>query len=145
MVNLLTLTRMKNFFAFLLILFLGFSAHAGSYEILFCDHIDSASGKCKGKAEEFKWTGDKMTLATVVINKDRLNTTKINYKVFFMKNDREGELAAELSAKTRASWFSVTKKIYFFKPGYYKVDVYNADNKLIVSGFVTISDRDVAP
>lgn len=133
---------MKNIAVLLLLVLLGFGAKAGGYEILFCDHIDSISGKCKGKAEEFKWNGDKVTLSTVVINKDKLNTTKISYKVFMMKNDREGELAAELSAKTRTSWFSVTKKIYFFKPGYYKVDVFNADNKLIVSGFVTITGRE---
>ena len=102
-------------------------------------------GRCKGKADEFVWTGDKMQLSSVVKNAEKLKTTKISYKVFLMKNDREGELAADLTRQVKPSWNLAVKKIYFFKPGYYKVDVYDSANVLIVTGFVTITEREIKP
>ena len=133
---------MKNIFAFLLLFLFTSAIRASGYEIIFCTKLDSI-GRCKGKADEFTWNGDKMQLLSVVKNKSKLKTTKLNYKVFLMKNDHDGELAAELTAHTKTYWSSAVKKIYFFKPGYYKIDVYDATNKLIVTGFVTITEREI--
>ena len=38
-------------------------------------------------------------------------------------------------------WFGVVKKLYFVKPGYYRIDVLKADKSQISSTFITISDR----
>ncbi|MDB5281186.1 MAG: hypothetical protein JWO06_261, partial [Bacteroidota bacterium] len=134
----------KHIFTFLILLLLGSAVKAGNYDIWFCTKLDS-TGHCKGKSDQFNWSGGKMKLLSIVKSKGPLNTSKLNYKVFFMKNDHDGELAAELTSHTKAYWKSVVKEIYFFKPGYYKVDVYNAANALLLSGFVTITDRDLTP
>ena len=82
-----------------------------------------------------------MTLHVLVHNKEMLNTSKIIYKLYIMSNDHDGEIFAELSSFVKPNWFAVSKKLYFFKPGYYKLDVFKADNIKISTQFITISDR----
>ena len=110
------------------------------YEISICDSVDS-KGLCIGKNDVFHFTGDKMKLQVLVHNKEMLGTTKIRYKLYLMRNDNEGDIYAELSTSTRPEWFAVAKKMYFFKPGYYRVDVFKADKSKIGSVFFTLSDR----
>ena len=82
-----------------------------------------------------------MKLQVILLNKDHLGTNKVYYRVYFMKNDHDGELFAELSSITRANDFYTVRSITFVKPGYYKVDVFDANNNRLTSGSVTISDR----
>ena len=110
------------------------------YEISICDSIGKG-GACVGKNDVFHFTGDKMKLMALVYNKDLLNTTKIIYKVYLMKNDNDGELYADLTGNIQNGWISTAKKMYFFKPGYYKLDVFKADHSKIGSVFFTLSDR----
>ncbi|HWB64368.1 MAG TPA: hypothetical protein VG603_12710, partial [Chitinophagales bacterium] len=109
-------------------------------DVTFCTHVDSL-GHCQGKATEFKWNGDKMKLSMLISNKDGLQTTLLSYKVFAMKNDHDGDLFAELSSKVHTTWHYVVRNVFFFKPGYYKVDVYTKDYKLVATQFITITGR----
>ena len=110
------------------------------YDISICDTIDK-KGLCVGKNDVFHFTGDKMALQVLVHNKQMLGTSKIKYKLYIMKNDHDGEISAELSSFSKPDWFAVVKKLYFFKPGYYRLDVFKADNTEIGSVFFTLSDR----
>jgi hypothetical protein len=58
-----------------------------------------------------------------------------------MKTDTEGKLYADLSLPVNARSLFAVKKIYFYKPGYYKVDVLDVNNNFLTTGFITISDR----
>ena len=125
---------------FVLLLVLSAGNLKAGYEISICDSVDK-KGLCVGKSDLFHFAGDKMRLEVLVHNKDMLATTRIRYKLYLMKNDNEGEISAELSSPTRPDWFAVVKKLYFFKPGYYRLDVFKADNTKISSTFFTLSDR----
>ena len=100
-------------------------------------------GNCKGKGETFEWNGDKTLLQLIVMNKDGLGVEKLRFMIFAMKNDKEGKLYADLSiAIPDSSSPYVIKKLMFYKPGYYKVDVLNALNFVpLTTGYVTITDR----
>lgn len=130
---------MKNIVFVLLLLLCAGNVKAG-YEISICDSIDK-KGTCLGKNSEFHFTGDKMKLMALVYNKNLLNTSKLFYKVYIMKNDNEGDIYAELTGNIKSDWVSTAKKLYFFKPGYYKLDVFKADKVKIGSVFFTLSDR----
>lgn len=58
-----------------------------------------------------------------------------------MKNSKDGEIYAELRSSTRPEWKSVNKRIYFVKPGYYKVEIYDAANKRLAESFITTMGR----
>lgn len=130
---------MKHYVIVAFTLLCAYKVKAG-YEISICDSI-SPRGTCLGKNELFHFTGDKMNLQVLVHNKEMLKTGKILYKLYLMKNDHEGEISAELSNYTKPDWFTTAKKLYFFKPGYYRLDVFKADNTKIGSVFFTLSDR----
>ena len=130
---------MKHMLFVALMLFSAGKLIAG-YDISICDTIDK-KGLCVGKNDVFHFTGDKMALQVLVHNKQMLGTSKIKYKLYIMKNDHDGEISAELSSFSKPDWFAVVKKLYFFKPGYYRLDVFKADNTEIGSVFFTLSDR----
>jgi hypothetical protein len=132
-------TLMKTAVLAFIMMIAAFTSKAG-YEVRFCDSID-VKGHCRGKADAFKLYGERLKLQVMVFNAEQLATTKLSYRIFFMKNEREGELTAELSVYTRPEWQSASKQVYFFKPGRYKVDVFNEKDEMIASDFVTISDR----
>ena len=110
------------------------------YEVLFCTNADSL-GNCKEGGNEFVWNGEKFPLHLIVMNKNGLGTPKLKYMMFLMKNDREGVLNADLSLSVSPLGMFAVKKIFFFKPGYYKIDVLDEHDKYLATGFVTITDR----
>jgi len=110
------------------------------YDLLFCTNADSL-GNCKGKGETFEWKGDKTALQLLVMNKDGVGTKKLKFMMFSMQNDKEGSLYADLSLTVIPGSLYAMKKLYFYKPGYYKVDVLDENNKYLTGGFITILDR----
>jgi len=110
------------------------------YDVLFCTAVDSL-GHCKESRDEFKWTGDKMKLHMLLLNKDGLKTTKLSFRVFEVKDAGAADLAADLSENVSPKYFYAEKDILFFKPAKYKVDIYNAAEELISTSFITITDR----
>ena len=77
---------MKKLQFLVVLLFVSLFSFAG-YDLLFCTKADSL-GNCKGKGETFEWKGDKTTLDLIVMNKNKIGTKKLNFKLFFMKNDK---------------------------------------------------------
>lgn len=130
---------MKKIVFFLFLFSVTLSSKAG-YDLLFCTNADSL-GNCKGKGETFEWKGDKTSLELLVMNKDKIDAKKLKFMLFSMKNDREGTLYAELYLYVMPNSLFAMKKLYFYKPGYYKVDVLDENYKFLTTGFVTILDR----
>lgn len=123
-----------------LLTFCFFLSHA-SWDLLFCTNADSL-GNCKGAGETFVWNGDKTPIQLIVMNKESLSLDKLRYMVFAMQNDHEGKLYADLTLNVNPKGLFAVKKILFYKPGYYKVDVLDAKDNFLTTGFVTISDRE---
>lgn len=111
------------------------------WDVLFCTNTDSL-GNCKGRGETFVRNGDKTPLHFIVMNTEKLGLDKLRYMVFNMETDKQGKLYADLSQKVNAESLYTVKKIYFYKPGYYKVDVLDTANNFLTMGFVTISERE---
>jgi hypothetical protein len=76
------------------------------------------------------------------MNKEKLGTKKLKFMLFAMTNDREGKLYADLSLNITPNALFAVKKIHFFKPGYYKIDVLDESDKRLTTSFVTILDRE---
>jgi len=117
-----------------------FSSAQAAWDLLFCTNTDSL-GNCKGKGETFVWNGDQTPINLIVMNKDGLGLEKLRFMIFSMKNDREGKLYASLQLNVRAKSLYTVKKLFFYSPGYYRVDVLDTNNNTLASGFVTVSDR----
>lgn len=114
----------------------------GSYaqwQLDFCAG-DSAE-TCIGKSDIFYWNGETVTIYLIVSHTDSIGTSKLQYRVYDMIGEKSGEIYADLKVHARPAWKRVWKKLYFVKPGYYKVEVYNERAQLLTSGFVTITDR----
>ncbi|HRG88478.1 MAG TPA: hypothetical protein PLW44_05615 [Chitinophagales bacterium] len=130
---------MKRLTLLLTLLLFSASAYAG-YDLLFCTNADSL-GNCKEAGNTFEWNGDKTYLQLIVLNKDTITTNRLKFKLYAMSNDREGTLYADLSVAVPPNALYAVKKMYFYKPGYYKVEVLDDKDGKLTSGFVTISER----
>ena len=125
-----------------LLIFILFSISFGSmaqYDLLFCTNADTL-GNCKGKGETFAWKGDKTYLDLIVMNKDKIGTKTLNFMLFYMANDREGKLYAELDVNIKSDALFAVKKMYFYKPGYYRVDVLDENRQPLTHSYITILD-----
>lgn len=130
---------MKNYLLTLFISTAFFTARAG-FEVLFCEQVQEPA-ICVAKSTEFNWEGERMMLKMIVKGESTLSTEKIYYKVYEMDNDQVGSIFAELVSHVRPEWEFAVKNIYFFKPGYYKVETYNAAHELLNNTYVTITER----
>lgn len=121
---------------------LAFTAtNAQNWQMSFCAELDTTIKACPDDAAEFQWNDEKLPLYISVTNGEKLNIDKIFYKIFIMKNSNDGEIYAELRSATRPEWKNVNKRIYFVKPGYYKVEIYDATGKRLAERFITIMGR----
>ncbi len=131
---------MKKTLLIFVLFFVSFYCKA-EYELLFCTNADSL-GNCKSKGETFAWNGDKTDLTLIVMNKEKLGVSKLNLMLFAMSNDKEGTLYAELEInRINPDALFAIKKMYFYKPGYYRVEVLDENHKPLTNGYVTILDR----
>lgn len=130
---------MKRLSLLLIMLLFSASTYAG-YDLLFCTNADSL-GNCKEPGNTFEWNGDKTYLQLIVLNKDTITTNRLKFKLYAMENDRVGTLYADLSVAVAPNALYAVKKMYFYKPGYYKVEVLDDKDGKLTSGFVTISER----
>ncbi len=75
-------------------------------------------------------------------NKAGMTIPKMEIKIFEMASAQNGEIYADLHVYARSEWKQVSKRIYFVKPGYYKVEIYDEKMNRLAENFLTISDRE---
>lgn len=121
----------------LTLLFAGTVAHA-QWELIFCT---SDSADCQGKSDLFIWNGEATVVYGLLKNKNELAVTKLEYRIYEVKNDVTEKLYARVKTFPAPSLNWATKKIYFVKPGYYRVEVYDEKLSRLASEYVTITDR----
>lgn len=117
------------------------TSQAQSWQMSFCTELDTTVKTCANNASEFQWKDEKLPLYITVTNGESLNIEKLFFKIFDMKNDKDGEIYADLRSSTRPEWKNVNKRIYFVKPGYYKIELYDISNKRLAESFITIMGR----
>ena len=108
------------------------------FDILFCTNPDNMN-TCKEGGGNYILEGEQTSLQIMVVNKDKLAVSKLRYMIFFMKDKTEGTLYADLALKVNPEELFALKKIFFYKPGKYKIDILNAETNIPISiSFVTI-------
>lgn len=137
----ITLVGMTRFALFIALALTYTATKAQNWQMSFCTELDSSIKACPYNAAEFQWNDEKLPLYITVTNGEKLNIDKIFYKIFEMKNSKDGEIYAELRSATRPEWRNVNKRIYFVKPGYYKIELYDIANKRLAESFITIMGR----
>ena len=116
-----------------------FAANA-EWDMLFCTNADSLS-TCKPSGEQFARTSNETPLQVMVMSKDALGVDKLLYMIFLMKNEKEGNLYADLTLTIDPNALFAVKRIKFYRPGTYKIDVLDAaTNKPLTTGKVTITE-----
>lgn len=130
---------MKKILLCVLVSMCALSSRAG-YQLQFCTTIDKTNN-CTGKGEVFEWKGTTTALQLMVSNKEKIKGTKLKLILYEMSNDHDGTLYADLSLYVVPNSTHAFKKMYFYKPGYYKVEVRDENNQMLTSSFVTITDR----
>lgn len=133
------LSFMKKILLCTLAVIFSASSYAG-YSLQFCTAVDKANN-CKGKADVFEWTGTTTALQLLVSNKDKIKGNKLKLVLYEMSNDHDGTLYADLTLYVVPNSSFAFKKMYFYKPGYYKVEVRDESNHILTDAFVTITDR----
>ena len=116
-----------------------FAANA-EWDMLFCTNADSIN-TCKLSGEQFKRTSSENPLQVMVMSKEALGVDKLLYMIFLMKNEKEGNLYADLTLTINPEALFAVKRIKFYKPGTYKIDILDAaTNKPLTTGKVTITE-----
>lgn len=128
---------MTRFYLLLTLLFAGTLAHA-QWKLNFCL---SDSANCQGKSDLFIWNGETTVVYGLLTNPDAITVTKLEYRIYDVKNDLTEDLYARVKTYTTPGLSWAAKKIYFVKPGYYRVEVYDEKLNRLASEFVTITDR----
>ncbi len=115
------------------------SVATAQWELVFC--ATDSGGVCHGKADLFVWNGENLAVFARLDSKNGFTEGKLLFKVFEMKNDLGGEIYAEVKTAVKAEAKYAFKKMYFVKPGYYKVEVYDEKLNRLASEYITITDR----
>lgn len=115
------------------------SVATAQWELGFC--AADSGGVCHGKADLFVWNGENTIVYAFIERQSGFSEGKLSFKVFEMKNDLSGEIYAEVKTAVKAEAKYASKKIYFVKPGYYKVEVYDEKLNRLASEYITITDR----
>jgi hypothetical protein len=117
-----------------------FTVARADWDMLFCLNADSVS-TCKGRGETFIYNKDNNSLQVMVINKESLKVDKLSFMIFMMKTEKEGTLYADLTQVVTPDALFAVKKIKFYKPGTYKIDVLDAStHSPLTTGTVTITE-----
>lgn len=109
------------------------------WQLQFC--LSDSNNTCRGKSDVFVWNGENTAVFAFMASESGFSAGKLQFKVFDMHNDLSGDIYAELKANTQAGSKQVFKKIYFVRPGYYKVEVYDEKINRLAVEYLTITDR----
>lgn len=129
----------KVWFIVFTVLFFAKTASAAGWEISFCER-DSVN-VCLGESELFYWSEGQTKVFAMVKNEQGMAGSKLQFKVFEAQGNQNGDIYADLKTYIRPEWKSVSRRISFIQPGYYKVEVYDENLNRLVTGFITITDR----
>lgn len=132
------ITCMKSISMFFLVAFCACSLQA-QWQLQFCQ--SDSNNSCLGKSDLFIWNGENTVVFALIKSENGFSAGKLQFKVFDMHNDLTGDIYAEVKANVKEGSKQVFKKIYFVRPGYYRVEVYDEKINRLAVEYITITDR----
>jgi hypothetical protein len=118
---------------------IGTSAYS-QYTLVFCEDV-TEEGKPVTVSNQFMVDRDGGALRILLRTDGKLNTDKLDFKIFFVGENGVEEEITKLSQATETDWNFVWKEIVMYDPGMYRVKVYNSKGTYLTSANLTLRSR----
>ena len=130
---------MRKYVLILAMFLIGTSAYS-QYTLVFCEDV-TEEGKPVTVSNQFMVDRDGGALRILLRTDGKLNTDKLDFKIFFVGENGTEEEITKLSQATEADWNFVWKEIVMYDPGMYRVKVYNSKGTYLTSANLTLRSR----
>lgn len=130
---------MRKYVLILAMFLIGTSAYS-QYTLVFCEDV-TEEGKPDTVSNQFMVDRDGGALRILLRTDGKLNTDKLDFKIFFVGENGTEEEITKLSQATEADWNFVWKEIVMYDPGMYRVKVYNNKGTYLTSANLTLRSR----
>lgn len=130
---------MKKYALILAMFLIGTTAYS-QYTLVFCEDV-TEEGKPVTVSNQFMVDRDGGALRILLRTDGKLNTDKLDFKIFFVGENGTEEEITKLSQATEADWNFVWKEIVMYDPGMYRVKVYNSKGTYLTSANLTLRSR----
>lgn len=130
---------MRKYILILAMFLIGTSAYS-QYTLVFCEDV-TEEGKPVTVSNQFMVDRDGGALRILLRTDGKLNTDKLDFKIFFVGENGVEEEITKLSQATEADWNFVWKEIVMYDPGMYRVKVYNSKGTYLTSANLTLRSR----
>ena len=127
---------MRKFF-FIIAFFTFFALTALPQEIYFCEGIGD-NGQPVNPASLFSIDKNGGYFYFLVKLPYEINCTKVDFKLYSVESDGDLTFETTITTDTQNDWTWFWKKVTFYLPGLYQVDVVNCSGEVLVSGYVEI-------
>ncbi len=130
---------MRKYILILAMFLIGTSAYS-QYTLVFCEDV-TEEGKPVTVSNQFMVDRDGGALRILLRTDGKLNTDKLDFKIFFVGENGVEEEITKLSQATETDWNFVWKEIVMYDPGMYRVKVYNSKGTYLTSANLTLRSR----
>lgn len=127
-------------YALILAMFLIGTTAYSQYTLVFCEDV-TEEGKPVTVSNQFMVDRDGGALRILLRTDGKLNTDKLDFKIFFVGENGVEEEITKLSQATETDWNFVWKEIVMYDPGLYRVKVYNSKGTYLTSANLTLRSR----
>lgn len=130
---------MKKYILILAMFLFGTNANC-QYTLVFCEDV-TEEGKPVTVSNQFMVDRDGGALRILLRTDGKLNTDKLDFKIFFVSENGNEEEIIKLSQATETDWSFVWKEIVMYDPGMYRIKVYNSKGTYLTSANLTLRSR----
>lgn len=110
------------------------------YSLTFCEDVNN-EGKPQMVSNSFMVDNDGGVLKFLLKADDKINTSDIEFRIFYVNDAGKEEEITRMPQKIDASWNYAWKEVVFFDPGNYKVKVYTAKGTYLTAANLNIKQQ----
>lgn len=126
-------------YSFLLAFILLFGAGNAQVSLSFCEEVSDA-GQPHMASNSFMVEGDGGVMKMYIKADNKLNTSEVDFKVYYLNNAKEEEVG-HFTQKTEPAWNYAWKEVAFFEPGNYRVKAYTSDGSYLTSANLVVKKK----
>lgn len=105
----------------------------------FCEEVTDA-GQPHMSSNSFMVDGDGGVMKMYIKADNKLNTSQVDFKVYYLNNAKEEEVG-HFTQKTEPAWNYAWKEVAFFEPGNYRVKAYASDGSYLTSANLIVKKK----
>lgn len=110
------------------------------YNLTFCEDVNN-EGKPQMASNSFMVDNDGGVLKFLISSDDKLNTEKVEYRIFYINDTGKEEEITKLPQKVEPSWNFAWKEVVFYDPGIYKIKVFNSKGSYLTSANLNVKPK----